>query len=125
MAGRGRPTTLTEEHKTRALTFASMGWSQRACARAAGVSWDTFSSWLAKNPDFSAELTRASMDCGAVATDSLMKACRNGEQWAVTFLLSRRFRNDFGSDERQDDARPARVAFEIVPHRPAGDDDAS
>ena len=89
MAGRGRPTTLTEEHKTRALTFAAMGWSNRACARAAGVSWMTFSGWLAKNPEFAADLTRASMDCGAVATDSLMQACRNGEQWAVTFLLSR------------------------------------
>lgn len=99
----GRPTKYTPE-KAKTITDAiSIGATYRLACLYAGISDDTMTRWLARYADFAEQVRIAEGKAAVQALATIQRAARDDYDWrAVTWLLERRFPNDYGKRDRVD-----------------------
>ncbi len=128
VAVRGRPTILSEEIITKVIAHLSKGNYVRPSVEAAGISYETFRTWVQKGEadraagvdspysTLSARLAHAQAEAEATLVDGL----RGAEDWrAQAFILERRHRDRWGKEQAEAKASvtvqlPAELAGVLV-----------
>jgi len=110
--GRGRPLKLTEERTQILVENIDLGMPYRLACQAAGIAFQTFNEWMKQGAhekdigedtiytDFHDRIKKAEADCARGCLQRIReKVLKNNSPYYDTWMLSRRYPDDFG--ERQ------------------------
>jgi hypothetical protein len=101
-----RPCKLTPELTDLFCEKLEKGMSYTLCCHAVGITFETFSQWMKKgeadDPEemfsvFSERVRRAESICAEMCLERINEKARNGGTFYDTWLLERRYPQDYGS----------------------------
>ena len=99
-----RPTKLTGEVKQKIGDGVSLGLTYALAASAAGVTYQTFNLWMQRGQtdksgkyfDFYQHIEQCNADAAKVLLERINEAAKSGNTQMCTWILERRFSEDFG-----------------------------
>ena len=105
----GRKTKLTVKRHELILKLLRKGLSHKACYGAAHIDRDTFYDWIRTNPAFSASVQAAEAEAEAKWLEGTEEE-QGGKRW----LLSRRFRPDYGDKVEVEHSGEQKLIIEVI-----------
>jgi hypothetical protein len=91
----------TPENRDRILMLLRAGNYQKEAFTAAGISADTFYSWMKEDPEFSEAVQKAESEAVAFHMAQIMKASQGGAWQASAWYLERKHPDRFGRQDRR------------------------
>jgi hypothetical protein len=96
-----RPSKYTPERVERFLQAVKLGSTYRLAAAYAGISHETYATWLDTKPEFFAAVKEAEGAAVVGWLAKIEKAANEGNWQAAAWKLERRLPEDFGRKDRQ------------------------
>ena len=99
-----RPSKLTSDIQKRIGDNIALGLTYRLAAESAGVTYKTFNEWMNRGKTeksgkyhmFVQYIQKCNADAAKVLLERINEAARSGDTQMCTWILERRFREDFG-----------------------------
>ncbi|CAB4150426.1 hypothetical protein UFOVP569_29 [uncultured Caudovirales phage] len=112
----GRPTKYNIERVQKIMNALSAGNTRRDSCAYAGISEDTFASWLKDKPDFSDSIEKAEADAAVRNVSIIAKAAQEGTWQAAAWWLERRRKQDWAirHELTGPDAGPLKIIVEYT-----------
>ena len=98
--GPGRPSKYTPERVQRIVQALQAGSTRKAACQYAGISDETFATWLRENLDFLDAVTQAETAAELRCNTTIMQAIRDGSTTDAWKWLERRRAEDYGRVDR-------------------------
>jgi transposase len=120
-----RPTKLNDELTDLICENIELGLSYNLACQGAGITFETFNQWMKKgdavdddpHTDFSIKVHAAEAACTKNCLMRIREAADHGTWTASAWLMERRYRNDYGKNERIDLKNEHSGAVKIVEFR--------
>lgn len=107
--GKGRPSKITPELTERVCELIEKGLPYTLVCEAVGINESTFYDWIKKGEigkkgytDFSERVSKSKANYALICLERVNKYADNGSAFCATWLLERRFPNEFGRRESID-----------------------
>lgn len=107
-----RPTKFNDDRAERISSALRAGNTRKASAAYAGISQDTFATWLHRYPSFAESVEKAEADAEVRHVANIAKAAGEGIWTASAWWLERRRHQEWGRKDRVDIIATVRLIAE-------------